>query len=142
MPEPISKLSSQVEEARDFAVAAARLADEMRCEDVVVLDMRGLSSLADFFIIATGTSERQMHALLDRLVELGREHGRRPLTSPDVRSGAWVLADYVDVIVHIFDSERRQYYDLDSLWGDAPQIDWRPQAVGAGVSIAGEGGSA
>ncbi len=112
-------------DAQAFALAAARLAAENKTEDVVVLDLRGLSSLADFFVLGTGTSERQMHAVLDALYEYARGLGRRPLSVEDSSRGTWILADYVDVVVHLFDEEHRTYYDLDGLWGDAPRVAWQ-----------------
>jgi ribosome-associated protein len=111
-------------EAVAFALAAARIAAENRAENITLLDLRGLSGVADFFVIATGTSERQMHAVLDRIAEHGRAAGRRPFRTADSSLGAWLLADYVDVVVHVFDRAHREYYDLDGLWGDAPRIDW------------------
>jgi ribosome-associated protein len=112
------------DQAVAFALAAARLAAENRAEDVAVLDLRGLSGVADFFVVATGSSERQMHAVLEHIDEYGRAQGRRPFRVANSRAGAWLLADYVDVVVHLFDEEHRAYYDLDGLWDDAPRLDW------------------
>ena len=120
-------------DAQAFAQAAARLAAENKTEDVVVLDLRGLSSLADFFVLGTGTSERQMHAVLDALFEYARGLGRRPLSVADSSRGTWLLADYVDVVVHLFDEEHRAYYDLDGLWGDAPRVAWDAPDGGPGM---------
>jgi len=115
------------DDAREFAVAAARIADEQKTEGVVVLDLRGLSGLADFFVIGTGSSERQMHSVMDHLHDYSKTVGRRPFNVADRRATSWVLADYVDVVVHIFDEKHRDYYDLDSLWGDAPHVDWKTE---------------
>lgn len=112
------------DEAAAFACGAARVAADNRAEDVVVLDLRGLTSLADFFVIGTGTSERQMHAVLDRLADFAQGLGRKPYRVSDSRSAHWILADYIDVVIHLFDAEHRTYYDLDGLWGDAPRVDW------------------
>lgn len=116
------------DEGLRFALELARIASEYRTLDVVVLDLRGLSSLADYFVIGTGTSDRQMHAVLDRLEEHARSLGRRPLNIANSRSASWILADYVDVVIHLFDAEHRAYYDLDGLWGDAPRVDWSGQS--------------
>lgn len=127
MRAPASAASPRViDETREFAVAAARVAAENRCEEVAVYDLRGLSSLADYFVIGTGTSGRQMGAVLDRIQEHAATVGRRPLGNPDKRSTTWILADYVDVVVHLFDREHRNYYDLDGLWGDAPRVAFEP----------------
>lgn len=112
-------------ETRAFAVIAARLAADAHSTDVQVLDLRGLSSIADYFVIGTGTSDRQMHAVLDQLEHKAKEIGRAPYRVADAREASWVLADYVDVVIHLFDAQHRAYYDLDGLWGDAPRLDWR-----------------
>lgn len=112
------------DDARTFAIRVARLAAEMQVGQVVVLDLRGLSGIADYFVIGTGTSDRQMHAVLERIEQLAGASGRRPLGIADARDASWIVADYVDVIVHLFDAEHRAYYDLDGLWGDAPRVPW------------------
>lgn len=117
-------------EARSFALAVARQVAEQRIEDVTVLDLRGLSPVADFFVIGTGTSDRQMHAVLDRIASYARSIGRRPYRVADASEASWILADYVDVMVHLFDREHRAYYDLDGLWGDAALVDWSAPGVG------------
>ncbi len=114
-------------EGRDFAIAAARIAQENKSEDVRVLDLRGLSSVTDFFVIGTGTSDRQMGAVLDQIADFGRERDRRPFNKPNRRDGAWMIADYVDVVIHLFDEDHRDYYDLEGLWGDAPEVAWQPE---------------
>lgn len=119
--------STTHEQARQFAIQAANLAAEYKIENIVVLDLRGLSSLTDFFVIGTGTSSRQMHATLERLREIARNEDRRPYRTSEPTDASWMLADYVDVVVHLFDEQHRSYYDLDSLWGDAPLVDWAPE---------------
>jgi ribosome-associated protein len=114
------------DDAQPFAVAAARVAADLKTDDVQVLDLRGLSSLADYFVVGTGTSDRQMHAVLDRIEEQARRMGRKPFKVSDSRSANWILADYVDVVIHLFDRQHRDYYDLDGLWGDAPRVTWSP----------------
>ena len=111
-----------------FAKEAARIADDSRAENVVILDLRGLSSVTDFFVIATGTSDRQMRAVVDQIAEYGKRIGQMRFGLSGYDTATWVLADYIDVVVHLFDAQRRQYYDLELLWGDAPRIDWRKSA--------------
>lgn len=111
-------------DARRFAIEAARVAADTRCENVVVLELRGLSSVTDYFVIATGTSDRQMSATLDRIGDFAKTTVRKPFRTADSPSATWMLADYVDVVVHVFDARARDYYDLDGLWGDAPRVDW------------------
>lgn len=117
--------AANVDDSGDFAVAIARVAADHRLDDVAVLDLRGLTSVADYFVLGTGTSDRQMHAVLDRIGDFARSRGRKPYRVGDSSSASWILADYVDVVVHLFDAEHRSYYDLDSLWGDAPRVEWR-----------------
>ncbi len=112
----------------DFARAVARLAEEMRAEDVVILDLRAMSSVADFFVIATAASDRQMRAIADHIEDYGRQVGQQPYGVSGYDSATWLLADYVDVVVHLFDPQRRRYYDLELLWGDAPRVEWREPA--------------
>lgn len=112
-------------ETRAFAIAVARLADENKTEELRVLDLRGLSTVADYFVIGTGTSDRQMQAVLDAIEEHAKSTGRSPFTVTDRAATSWMLADYVDVVVHLFDAQHREYYDLDSLWGDAPEVAWQ-----------------
>jgi ribosome-associated protein len=117
--------------ARRLAIAMARVCAENRCREVAVLDVRGLSPVTDFFVLATGTSARQMHSVADRAVEAGRAAGQKPFGVEGIRVGEgveasrWVLIDYVDVVVHVFTDESRKYYDLELLWGDAPRVDWQ-----------------
>lgn len=107
-----------------FAREAARIAEEMRAEDVVILDLRGISPVADFFVIGTGTSDRQMRAVADEIEQFGKKVGQKPYGVSGYNSSAWLLMDYVDVVIHLFDPVKRGYYDLELLWGDAPRIDW------------------
>lgn len=123
---PVNETASAAsnDDGRAFALAAARIAAENKTENVCVLDLRGLSTLADFFVIGTGTSSRQMHAVLDHILEHARGVGRRHFNISDSTDASWLLADYVDVVIHLFDEEHRRYYDLDGLWGDAPRLAW------------------
>jgi ribosome-associated protein len=112
-------------DARRFACRVARLLDDSRCEHVLVLDLRRLSPVTDYFVIATGTSDRQIASVRDNVQALGRQDGQGPASSDGAEGGGWVVADFFDVVVHLFSPELRVYYDLESLWGDAPQVDWR-----------------
>ena len=112
------------QQTRQFAVEAARLAAHTRCHNVVVLDVRGISPVTDYMILATGTSPRQMRAVCDDLAEWAQERGVRPFHSDGLESESWMLIDFVDVVVHVFNQEARLFYDLDSLWGDAKPVEW------------------
>lgn len=109
------------------AVLAARCADEMRARDVVVLDMTKIASIVDFFVIATGTSRRQMHAVADEVNRrLKGELGNVRFGIEGYRTeGNWILMDFGDVVLHVFTEEGRELYDLENLKADAERIDWQ-----------------
>jgi len=111
------------EEFPDEVRRAAELALERRAHDVVVLDLRGISSATDYFVIAGGTSDVQVKAIADYVVdELKKDHVR-PEHLEGVQGGRWVLLDYVDFVVHVFHPQARDFYQLERLWGDAPRWD-------------------
>jgi ribosome-associated protein len=91
---------------------------------VVVLDVTGISPVCDFFVLASGTSARQMRTVADEIAELGQKQNFAPISEDGTDSATWILVDCVDVIVHIFTDESRHYYDLDGLWGDAKRVEW------------------
>ncbi len=105
-----------------FALAAAKVAAERHCSDITVLDLRGKSPATDYFVIATGTSNRQMRTVADEISEAAREQGLKRFGRAGYEQARWILLDYVDVVIHIFDSEYRDYYDLELLWGDADRL--------------------
>jgi ribosome-associated protein len=111
-------------DALQFAIEVARIAHDNKSEDVIGLDLRGVSPVTDFVVIGTGTSDRQMRAVADRVVEYGKRMGERPFGVSGVETAAWILLDYIDVVFHLFSKPYRQYYDLELLWGDAPRIEW------------------
>jgi ribosome-associated protein len=114
-----------------FALQAASLAAQTRCRQVVVLDMRQLSPVADYFVICTGTSPRQMRTVADDLEEMAEPLGYQLFHGCGYEGESWVLLDFVDVIVHIFSDEARRFYDLENLWGDAPRVPWEGAAAEA-----------
>src|SRR5262245_60445380 len=109
--------------ARQFAVDSARLLSDDKCEDVIVLDLRSVSTVCDFFVIGTGTSDRQMKAVADHVEQLGRQRGERPFSTAGFDGSSWIVIDYVDVVIHLFDAEHRRFYELETLWGDAPRVE-------------------
>ena len=121
---PASDIASQ-QAAKDFAIAAARMAADTRCVDVVVLDVSGVSPITDFLVIGTGTSARQMRSVCDDIEELAKPIGFKPLTRAGHDGATWILTDFVNVVVHIFSAEARGYYDLDNLWGDGVRVEWK-----------------
>lgn len=121
----ISQYSSQArgDRALERALAAARTAAENRGRDIVILDLRELTTEFDFFVLATGSSRRQLHAISDEIDHLldDEYHDRRVGTEGYVES-RWILLDYGDIVIHLFDDEARQYYALDELWGAAKRV--------------------
>jgi len=111
-------------EAKSFALAAAQLADGRHCSDIVVLDLKGKSPATDYFVIATGTSGRQMRAVADEICESAKKQGLQRFGRAGYEQARWILLDFIDVVIHIFDREYRDYYDLELLWGDARRLKW------------------
>ncbi|MBU2596322.1 MAG: ribosome silencing factor, partial [Planctomycetes bacterium] len=105
--------------AKKFVLESAKIALERHCTDVVVLDLKGKSPATDYFLIATGTSNRQTRTVADEIKDFGKQHNFRIFGRAGYEQGRWILLDFVDVVIHIFDEEFREYYDLELLWGDA-----------------------
>src|SRR6266852_8829838 len=107
------------------------MADNKKAENIVVLDVRELSSVTDYFVIASGTSEPHLRAIVDEITEkLREEQHLRPKAIDGAFQTAWVVLDYFDVIVHVMRQDVRDRYDLETLWGDAPRVKTRKRAKG------------
>lgn len=114
----------QIEEKnRELAILAALTMDEQRAEDVVVLDLRELADYTDYFVMGSASSLARMRGVARRVESVLAKHGGKRLNRPD-RECAWVLADFGDVLVHVFDAAAREFYRLEDLWGDAPRVLW------------------
>ena len=111
------------DDSQRTAVAAARAALEKKAEDVVVLDLRGVSGYTDFLVIGSGGSDRQLEAIADSVEKELTAAGHRAIGSEGQRGGRWVLLDFGDVVVHVFHADERVHYDLEGLWADAPRIE-------------------
>lgn len=96
--------------------------DDKKADDVVLLDVHQLLVITDVFVIASGSTRRQVQALIDGVEEALRDAGRKPLRREGRDDSQWVLLDYGDIVVHVFDDPTRAYYDLERLWGDAPRL--------------------
>src|SRR5688500_20125112 len=96
---------------------------ERKAVELVVLDLRGISSATDFFLLGSGTADIQVRSMADHIIEERRKSGVRPGHVEGVEGGRWVLIDYIDFVVHIFHPQARAFYQLESLWGDAPRRD-------------------
>jgi len=112
------------EAAQERACLAARVAADNKGRDVIVLDMREVTPLYDYFVLATGNSRRQIHTMAEEIDAALRAEGDRRLTIEGYEASRWVVQDYGDVVVHLFDSDARQYYALEELWADAERVDW------------------
>ncbi len=125
---PKRDLARQAERARAFSIEAARLLLDDKCTDIVVLDVRTLSQVSDFLVIASGTSDRQMRSCLGHVEEFGVSSGHRVMRSIADEAANWLVADCVDIVIHLFEPSARLHYDLESLWGDAPRVAWERAA--------------
>lgn len=121
--------STQPDRSLELALAAARTAVEIRGQNVVILDTRGQTPLFDYFVIATGTSRRQLHAMseeIDHQLE-DRLHDRR-LGIEGFEESSWIVLDYGNVVIHLFDESSRDYYRLEELWAESPRVDFSATA--------------
>lgn len=104
---------------KEIAIDIASIIDDKKGHDIKVLDVRGLSSIADFFVVATGTSNTHVNAIADGVVESLRERDIHISHREGNRGGNWILLDFLDVIVHVFTRAEREYYDIERIWSDA-----------------------
>lgn len=120
----------RLEAARKFAVELARLAANTRCSNVMVLDVSGQSPVTDFFVLATGTSNRQMHSVADDVMEFAQAQGLPTLATAgmDSSNAQWILTDFIDVVFHVFSESARAFYDLENLWAEARPVEWAEPA--------------
>jgi ribosome-associated protein len=110
-------------DSKKLALLCREFADNKKAEDLVVLDVRKLSSVTDYFVIAAGTSEPHLRAIVSEITDkLRDDHDVRPRAVDGTVHGAWVVLDFFDVIVHVMRADVRERYDLEGLWGDAPQV--------------------
>lgn len=122
-------------ESREMAIAAARAASGKKAGDVVILDMRDVFILTDYFIICSGKTDRQVRSIQEAVEESLATRGRKPARREGVQHCGWVLLDYIDIVVHIFRQEEREYYEIERLWKDAPQVDWEEESSEARTTI-------
>ena len=120
-------------DSRAVAVAAARAASDKQASRIVVLDVHEPIVITDYFVICTASSIRQIRTVIDEIERVTREMGVKPFRREGEGEAGWWLLDYFDVVVHVFSEEDRDYYDLERLWRDAPEVDWeRPEAASSG----------
>ena len=110
-------------DSRKLALLCRSLADNKKAEDIEILDVRELSSVTDYFVIASGSSEPHLRAIVDEITDkLREEHHLRPRAIDGAFQANWVVLDYFDVIIHVMRQDVRERYDLETLWGDAPRL--------------------
>ena len=110
--------------SKDYAIIAARAADEKKATDIVVQNVGELIGVTDYFIIVTASNNRQVHAIVDAVEEAERLQAKiKPLHREETRDGSWELLDYGSIVVHVFQPETREFYRLEALWNDAPVMD-------------------
>lgn len=126
-------------DSRKLALRCRELADDKKAENIVVLDVRKVSSITDYFVIATGTSEPHLRAIVEEITEtLEEDHALRPRARDGTLQTSWIVLDYFDVIVHVMRAEVREHYNLEDLWGDVPRVRARKSAVSQKKAAAGD----
>jgi ribosome-associated protein len=113
-------------ESIEIARLCAKYADDKKAENILLLDLRGLSPVTDFFVVVTASSNPQLRAVRDNIIdELRDRHDQRPIISEGTYESQWLILNYPNVLVHVQSPEKREYYALEELWGDAPKLDWQ-----------------
>lgn len=127
---PAARVDVPQSEAEKFAIEAARSLHDDKCTEIVVLDVRGKNPMTDFLVVASGTSDRQMRSVLHHVQELGEQLGYAAVRHTSDDRATWLLADFMNVIVHLFEPNTRAHYDIEMMWGDAPRLEWeRPGTI-------------
>jgi ribosome-associated protein len=124
--------------SRALAIELARLANDLKCTDVLLLSVGAQSQVCDYFLIASGTSARQLAGVGEQLMKLGKAQGSPAFRSSADTGSSWIIIDFVSVVVHLFEPNQRAYYDLEGLWGDAERVTWRKVGGAGGAGGAGE----
>ena len=115
----------QLEEIRRLAAVAARAAAAKKGTATVVMEVGAILAITDLFVITSGTNARQVRTIAEEVeARVAQESGRKPLRSEGLDDAHWVLLDYGDFVVHVFNEESRRYYELERLWADVPKVDW------------------
>ena len=123
--QPTDSAVERKQHALRSACLCAKVADEYRGADTVVIELAHVTPIVDYFVVTTGTSRRQMHAIADEVDRVLEEAGNQRIGIEGYDGDTWVLQDYGDVVMHVFNPETRSLYDLERLWADATKVDWR-----------------
>jgi ribosome-associated protein len=114
--------------SRQLAIACAKICEDKKAANIVVLDVRDLTYIADYFIVCSTTNERQARAITDELRVAMREQGLKELGVEGLNDARWILQDFGDLVIHIFHESQREFYDIEGLWADARQVKWTRSA--------------
>ena len=117
--------NSTIEQVDGLMIRIAEVMDGLKAENIIALDLRGVADLADFFLIATTRSVAQMRNIARRIQDNLKLEGIRPVAPIEDESPRWTILDYGDIVVHLFEKEAREHYQLEQVWGDAAETDWR-----------------
>ena len=121
-------------DARALAETAARAASAKKADRVVVMDMRELLVITDYFVIASGTSDRQVRTIAEEIERAVKDRaGVKPVRREGERDSRWILLDFVDFVAHVFLEEESGFYDLERLWADAPRVEWQAEEAATGA---------
>jgi ribosome-associated protein len=120
----LTRVPAPTIDALERAALCARVAAEHKGRDITVLDMRNVTPIYDYLVIITGSSRRQMHTIAEEIDAALRDHGDQRLGIEGYAASRWIVQDYGDIVVHVFDPDTREYYALEDLWADAPRVDW------------------
>lgn len=135
---PETKNSAPAEELDERILAAIEAASDKKALDIVALDLRSIASFTDYFIITSGTNTRQVQAIADAVVDRLKKHGTRAARVEGYNAAEWVLVDYGDFVVHVFEDKARHFYDLERLWRDASRVTVPHDDAGQGEAAGGD----
>jgi ribosome-associated protein len=121
---PSPRTPQQAARSLSDALNVARVCDDYRGRDTIILDLTGITPICDYFVITTGSNRRQIHAIADEVNRILKESGSRRMGREGYDQSSWVVQDYGDVVLHVFTPETREIYDLENLWADAPRVPW------------------
>jgi ribosome-associated protein len=113
---------------RQLSLIAAEICDDKKAKDIVILDVRKITTISDYFIICSTSNERQARAIAEELRLKMRELGKTEMGVEGMQDGRWVLQDFADIVLHVFHESQREFYDIEGLWADAKRVRWKKPA--------------
>lgn len=129
-PESVSRSSPERQEAAlSLAKACAQIAEDNRAKDIVLLDLRQSTPLFDYFVLITAPSRRQLNSIISEIDHEMKQRQEFKLGIEGSEEGRWTLIDYGDFVVHVFSEDAREFYSIEDIWGDAPQLDWKDEGA-------------